>query len=178
MLAVMCSMFFGGLFVATAAWTNRILRRLAIRTGNMSEKITRLLDAWERALAFYRANLGRLLTSLLLCLPIHVSWFVVVYLVAQSLGIDVSFLAIATVTVLVWVITAVPVSFGGVGVRELSFVYLLSLQGVANEQGVALSLYCFLVAVLLALLGLPLIVVGRAELAAELDAPSPNARGR
>lgn len=169
MLAGICLVFFGILFLATTAWTNRTLRRLARHLGRMGERVIRLLDIWEGALAFYRAHFGRLVTALLLCLPIHASWFVVVYAFAQSLGVEISFLAIATVTVLVWVITAIPVSFGGVGVRELSFVYLLSLQGVPNEQAVALSLYCFLVTVLLAVVGLPLIFVSRARPISEMD---------
>jgi glycosyltransferase 2 family protein len=40
---------------------------------------------------------------------------------------------------MMWVITALPISIGGIGVREISLVYLLGLNGISSDQALALS---------------------------------------
>ena len=58
---------------------------------------------------------------------------------------------------LVWIITAIPLSLGGIGVREWSFVGLLSYQGVEAEKAVTLSLVLFLLTIITGLSGIPFI---------------------
>ena len=57
-----------------------------------------------------------------------------------------------------WLITALPISIGGVGVRELSLIWLLGMFGVSSEQAVTLSLLVYINTILIALLALPLLL--------------------
>ncbi|MBP47848.1 MAG: hypothetical protein CMH53_07900, partial [Myxococcales bacterium] len=79
--------------------------------------------------------------------------------------LNLSFFVVATVTALSWVVVALPVSWMGVGTSELSFLLLLSLQGVSRESAVALSLHQSAIHLLTALLCVPLLlwVVARIE---------------
>jgi len=146
------------LFLATVALAmSGIVARLAVRAlrhlGTAGQSGIRALQSLRSTLEYYRANRGRTCLALLLCLPIHASWFVIVYMMARSLGMEISFLTLSTVSALVWVVTAVPISFSGLGVRELSFVFLLGIHGISSESATALSLYQFIITVLLGIVG-------------------------
>ena len=56
-----------------------------------------------------------------------------------------------------WLITALPISIGGVGVRELSLIWLLGMFGVSSEQTVTLSLLVYVNTIIIAILALPLL---------------------
>lgn len=105
--------------------------------------------------AFYRASPGALPAAFAVSVVNQVLWFVVVLLLARAIGLDVGFLTLSVVTAVSWVVSAAPVSVSGLGVRELSYVYLLSFQGVEPEQATVLSLYQFSITVLVGLIGLP-----------------------
>jgi len=67
---------------------------------------------------------------------------------ATSLGIDLTFFEMGWIRPLVLLLTMVPVSLGGVGVREAGFLTVLSQLGVEAELSLALSFLVFLVTVL------------------------------
>jgi uncharacterized protein (TIRG00374 family) len=119
-----------------------------------------VLETWKEALRFFKRNSHLLLTALLLCLPIHGLSFVTTYIIAKSLGIDVSFFDVSVVLSLVWVITAVPITISGAGVRELSMIFFLSLFGVQAEPATALSTYFYIVRLALGLIGLVFVFFG------------------
>jgi len=125
--------------------------------GTFGEKIIALINTWHKLFVFYRKYPGKVVKALLICIPVHVSWFVVMYILAQVDGVNINFFTVAIVTSLVWIITAVPITFSGMGVRELSFVYLLSLQGVSSDAATTLSLHQFTITVLMAIIGIPFI---------------------
>jgi uncharacterized protein (TIRG00374 family) len=128
-------------------WLLRLLESFLPRLGVLGKQLVRVLETWRLALQFFRQNRHRLLLALLLCLPIHGLSFVTTYVLALSLGINVSFFDVSLIMALVWVITSIPLTISGAGVRELSFVYFLSLYGVGPEPATALSVYIYIVTV-------------------------------
>ena len=50
--------------------------------------------------------------------------------------------------------TLLPISINGIGVRESSFVYLFKMQGIPEEQAIALSFLTFIIPLLVSLTGL------------------------
>jgi uncharacterized membrane protein YbhN (UPF0104 family) len=75
-----------------------------------------------------------------------------VWLVARSVDLDLPFSLLAVVVPIVLVVTAVPISLGGLGVREGSYVVLLHQAGVSTTDAALLSLSS---TVLFALVTLP-----------------------
>jgi len=122
--------------------------------GTLGKKAVHVLEIWQEALQFFGRNRHRLLYALLLCLPIHGLSFLTTYILSQSLGMAVSFFDIAAVLSLVWLLTAVPLTISGAGVRELSFIYFLSLYGIDKSAATALSIYMYIVSVIIGLIGL------------------------
>lgn len=77
----------------------------------------------------------------------------VIVILAKSIGIDISFLALLWIYGLVSMILFIPASIMGIGQREVSFVYLLGLIGVAPIQAAGLSLMVLLSVIFLAVFG-------------------------
>jgi glycosyltransferase 2 family protein len=96
--------------------------------------------------------------ALLLSFIIHIAMFIINFLIAKSIGINISIIEISIVSCIVWIITVIPISISGLGVRELSFIGVLSLYAVSNEKATLLSLYIFSIAIALAIIGLPFLL--------------------
>lgn len=75
------------------------------------------------------------------------------YLFALSLGTDISFISIGWVRSFISIITMLPVSFAGLGVREGTLVFLLQPYGVSATDAVALSFLFFARTLLVAGIG-------------------------
>jgi len=165
------------LLLASSRRGNTLLRATFGLLGSRATGPSVLLDNWQELIKYYRSRPYRVAMAVILCFPIHLSWFVIVYLIAGAVAIDVSFLSICTVTSIVWMITAVPLSPTGLGVRELSFVYLLSLQGVSPNAAAALSLFSFFLQVVVGLVGLPFILFGRRMVRPAASAAARGAEG-
>lgn len=76
-----------------------------------------------------------------------------VYALALGLGLDITLAAVIWVRSLVAVLTMLPVSFAGLGVREAGFILLLVPYGVEPAGALALSLSVFGLAILMATIG-------------------------
>jgi len=86
------------------------------------------------------------------------------YFVARSLGFDIPLLYFFIFIPLITVISAVPLTFAGLGVREGSFVGLFTLAGVPAEQAIAVSLTSFSLIIVIAVIGAILYAVHGTEL--------------
>ena len=75
------------------------------------------------------------------------------YFLALSLNIKLDFSVLAPVVAVTTIISTLPVSFQGLGIREGIFVYLLAQYGVSKEQALLLGILTFVVNALVALLG-------------------------
>jgi len=82
-------------------------------------------------------------------IAVHLCSVVAVYFFGRALDTDISFLAIFFTVPIVSVLTIIPISVGGWGVREMIFIFILSGFGVATEDSFALSVAygaCLLIA--------------------------------
>ena len=75
------------------------------------------------------------------------------YLVAQQLKISISFLELLVFIPIIVVVTLLPISLGGLGLKEGLWVYLFSRIGLTTEQALLLSLTITLLGWLLSLPG-------------------------
>jgi uncharacterized membrane protein YbhN (UPF0104 family) len=93
---------------------------------------------------------------------------------AMALGVDVALGSFVTAALCVLLVTMIPVSYAGWGVREAGAVLLFARLGVPAEQSLAISLLFGAALALAALPGLPLWLLPRAPRAAPpAAAPSP-----
>lgn len=102
----------------------------------------------------YLTNFRTVSHTLLLSLFIQGIGIWVVYLLGLSIGINSSFTTYLVFIPIISVISMVPVSFSGIGVREYSFLYLFGVVGVPKEKSVSLSLLWFFVMIITGLIGM------------------------
>ncbi len=98
----------------------------------------------------------RLFYAYLLSIVIQVAAITSVFFVMQSLKVDVNMIELFFFMPLVITISSIPVSISGLGLREGSFVVLLSMVGIGSDVATAISLLWFLSYVVGSLPGLPI----------------------
>lgn len=76
------------------------------------------------------------------------AWFA-----AGAMGLEISLLSLVWIRSLVFLLTLIPLTIGGLGVRELGFVGLLGLIGINSHEALAFSAVNFAFQIAVALLG-------------------------
>lgn len=94
-----------------------------------------------------------LTTAIFLSFLLQVLGIVALPVLAHSLQIDQPISLYFVIFPIVAIVTILPVSLGGLGVREGSFIYLLGLKGVPMEKALVLSLGFFFLHAALGLIG-------------------------
>jgi uncharacterized protein (TIRG00374 family) len=75
------------------------------------------------------------------------------WVIALAFSLDIPVTAFLTLVPLVYLATVVPISMGGVGLREIAFVYLFGFIGVGKEASLAISLGTYATLVLPGVIG-------------------------
>jgi hypothetical protein len=101
----------------------------------------------------YRGQKGVIGKALLLSVFVQLLGILAVYILALGMGEHIPFLACLIFLPLIIVITMIPISISGIGVREGAFVVLFGLIGVRPEVATAVSLSWFLSVATVNLLG-------------------------
>ncbi|MFA5354660.1 MAG: lysylphosphatidylglycerol synthase transmembrane domain-containing protein [Thermodesulfovibrionales bacterium] len=92
----------------------------------------------------YRSQAGILVRSFSYSIIIQLSGILAVYTLARGMGIDVGLVSLLIFVPLIILITILPVSISGIGVREGAFAFFLGSLGVPSSLAVSLSLIWFL----------------------------------
>jgi len=150
------------LLILITALTNQYLldfiRTIALKLGKAGNLINRIAEVWNDAVKYFIINKKKVVFGLLICFPIHMISFITAFILARSLNIQISFIEISLIISLIWIISAIPVSLGGAGIRELSLVYLFSIYGIAPEPVTALAAYIYIIIIFKSFIGLLFIV--------------------
>lgn len=93
-------------------------------------------------------------------LAYQLSLVMVAWMAAQALGISIGWLAMMAFLPVVAIAQALPISIGGLGLREGSLVVLLGPLGVSASQAVALGLLLYATSIVVSLLGAPAFLLG------------------
>lgn len=104
----------------------------------------RFMTGFYEYLKHYRGEKGMLFKCLILSLILQVVIICSVYVVSRGVGIDVPFYFLSIIIPIISVISSIPISISGLGVREASFILLLSPLGISHAQAITLSLAWFL----------------------------------
>ena len=90
--------------------------------------------------AFQGIGAGTILAIMVLSCGAFICFVLGPYLLAQDMALGVSLVGLAWIRSLVFLLTLVPVTIGGIGLREAGFVALLPLYGVPASEALAFSL--------------------------------------
>lgn len=102
----------------------------------------------------YMFNLDTVIKTYLLSLIVQGIGVFVVYVLGVGLSIELSLKYYLIFIPIITVVSMIPISFSGFGVREYSFLYLFGAAGVSKEKAVGLSLMWFLTMLITGFLGM------------------------
>lgn len=106
-------------------------------------------------------NNAVMIKLLSISLMAQLCFFYAVYIIATATGIELSFLQIMLVLPITSIVSSIPLSFGGWGVRESAFIYAFGFLGISAEAAFSTSVQVGilgLVAVIIA--GIPALISG------------------
>lgn len=127
----------------------------------------RLLGAVHLGLTRLRNRPGAVLSVLAVGLGYQLTVVLAAFLAAKGLGVDVSFTVFLTFFPMVAIAQVLPISIGGIGLREGALVIFLvnSHLGASHTQAVTLGLAFYAMNLVVSLLGAPSFALHRAALA-------------
>ena len=106
-----------------------------------------------RGVALPLSSLPALVPGLALSALVQLLGLVGVWIVGTSVGLHLSVGAYFAFVPVVWLVTSVPISIAGIGVREASFVVLFGSLGVTQDHAAALGVLNSAIALLVGLVG-------------------------
>jgi uncharacterized protein (TIRG00374 family) len=115
----------------------------AVLEGLRLQRLAAILGKLHAALHAYRRAPGELTVAGVLSLIVQFLRILTVYLAALALGIEVPFAPYLVLVPVTALITLVPISLAGLGVREGAFVYFFSRAGMSEAGAFSLSLMVF-----------------------------------
>ena len=86
-----------------------------------------------------------LLYGILLTVFSYSLFFLQCFLIAKSIGLQISYFELALIMSIVNIITLIPISISGLGTREASMIFLFKLIGLSTEAAISFSLLIFFV---------------------------------
>ncbi len=120
---------------------------------NKIQKFWPKIQGFSDSVASYRNRLPYLALSFAINICCQMLFTVMFYFISVSLGLNISFMTYAFMVPVIYVLTGIPISIGGLGVRENTIVFLLTGFGVSNEEAVVFSLIVLFIHIFNAMLG-------------------------
>jgi len=136
-------------FIAIATlMSGYVSSRLArlIRATGRRIKIVRAAEAAARTLesiSELRRDGALLLRTLMLSVLIRIVWSLGCYVVAWAMGLPIGLLTLFAFISLVDLVRLMPISVGGLGVREWAVIALFATLGITREQALTFSILAF-----------------------------------
>jgi uncharacterized membrane protein YbhN (UPF0104 family) len=138
------------LLILDATYVGRLIP-FAIKTS--SNKVVRLLWDIYESYSTYSDKPLRLFVFFLFSLLENLFPILWTYLLVLAFNIDVDLVHVFILVPIILILVRIPVSFDGIGVQELGFVYLLSFAGVVATEAFVLGVFSHFIAIISVLPG-------------------------
>lgn len=121
-----------------------------LRIGKRFSAVSDFYDYFHRSIR----NKTMLVKAFGLSLIVQILSFFMIYLIARGIDQKLTFMALFVFVPIISIVTMLPISISGLGVRESAFVLLFGLTGVPAEASMSISFLWFLSIVMASLIGL------------------------
>ena len=119
----------------------RAIRAIGRRTGTVrvAEAAARTLES----ISELRRDLSLLVRTSMISVLIRIVWTLGCYVVAWAMGLSMGLLTLFAFISLVDLVRLMPISVGGLGVREWAIIVLFATLGITREQALTFSILAF-----------------------------------
>ena len=131
------------LVLGCAVLYSRRLSSMVLRLARCIPPLFRALEKLFCSLQAYRHAEGILMRAFLVTQAGHFLFISSAYCINLSLGLGIDFLSFFLYIPIITILSAIPISHAGLGLRETGFVLFFSLAGIAKEPALAMSLLFF-----------------------------------
>lgn len=114
----------------------------------------RFLSNFYTYFTFYITKRPIIVKTILLSFLTQLTGIIAVYTLAVGLFIDISFLSVLIFLPIIILVSFIPISIAGIGLREGAFVFFFSIIGIPSDESLTLSILWFLSTCTASLLGL------------------------
>ena len=136
-------------FLQVVVFSNSFPHRLKLSFLNNLSFITSRIQKLYKTLNNYRnLSVRTFIFILVISIISQLVGIVAYYLLALSIGIDISYTAIGWVRSAVILTTMIPISISGLGLREGALLFLLQSYAVSTDETLAFSILIYLVTIL------------------------------
>lgn len=129
------------------------------RPGEQFRWVLRLYEYFD----LYKTRSNPVIKAFLYSLIIQVTVIFSVYVLSKGMSIEIPFLSLLIFMPMIVVISLIPVSISGLGLREFAFVLFLNSTGIPSDVSIALSLCWFFSVVAANILGFILYLLYKKE---------------
>lgn len=145
-IAVWAGLMAGGgilalLLVLTGSWYRSLISKLI--PPALHRYVIPRLEKIYVCLDQYRENFGTMVSSFVWSLAVNLLRIALVLIVAWGLALKAPLFILLVLVPVVTIVELLPISVGGLGVRETGYIYFLGLAGVPSEQAFALSILLY-----------------------------------
>ena len=145
-------------FLSICIFSRRIMRRFKW-IGNLSGPFYEKIREAVLSIQLYR-NYYRVITEAFCAtLSSHLLMVTTVYLINMAIGSNATYLHCLLFVPVIGLISSLPITIGGLGLREASYILLFTQVGATKEQALGMSLIYFMLLFVWAILGAILAVV-------------------
>ncbi len=134
------------------------LNRLVDRMKFLSKIREKLKEVYHTFQSFKKYKLA-LFETLLCSFGLQIAVIANYFLASKALGIELPFAAFIFIVPVVATIAMLPISIGGIGIRENSLVFLMTALGASSDKATVASLIIFLQLIFLGIIGAIVYVV-------------------
>lgn len=148
-IATVC-MFIGWILLLNL---HHIIKKMVSVKNKLLQKFIIKYEAFSEGLNIMNYPKHTIRTGFVVSTIGNILTIIALYFVVLSLGLQIGILTLLIVFPLVSVISMIPISLGGIGIRESAFVFLLSDYSVSTINAVAISVLYFSSIVFLGIIG-------------------------
>ncbi len=139
-------LLFGGILSISVLLFAPVFTKLIIKCfPRFTDKLSMLVIYWK--------NWKNLFLIVLLSVLLQLLGMIAVILLSRSIGIDINWYYYLAIMPLIVILTLLPISFNGIGIREGGFIYFLGLKHIPSDMAFTLSLLFFSVQIVASLIG-------------------------
>jgi hypothetical protein len=122
---------------------------ISIKFLNLGES----LRTFYHAIKIYGKKKKVVIIGIIYSLLVQITIILINFFLSRSLGINLPFISLIAYIPLITIISLIPVTINGLGMRESAYVFLFSYYGIAREESLSLSLLFFATSVIASLVG-------------------------
>jgi len=145
-------------FISMSILSRRIIRKfrwISNLLGSLYEKIKDVVVSIQ----LYRNCYREIIEAFAATIGSHLLMITTVYLISRAIGCNAAYFHCLLFVPVIGLISTLPITIGGLGLREASYILLFTQVGATKEQALGMSLIYFMLLFVWAILGAILAVV-------------------